>query len=97
MRKTTDIVNVRVAGDGVTLHSLFAIVDEVDVLPGNSTATEPAQYTLTGGTIVPGAPAAGQVQFAGTEMAPTNVLTFAAAQSVGTLVMVSGVADGDAG
>ena len=94
-RQIPDIV-VSTASTTVTLNNLYAVVRDVYVLAGGATSISPTTYSLAGGTIVPGAPAAGQVQFTGTPQDPSNTLTFNAALAANSVVIVIGEQDGDA-
>lgn len=96
-REQADFVTTTASSATVTLNELAGIVTRVSVLAGGATSIAPTNYSLSGGTIVTGAPAAGQVQFTGTPNAPTNTLTFNSAQASGSVVMYRYVADGDAG
>lgn len=62
-------------------------------LNGNATAGVP----ITGQalTVIPGAPAAGQLQFTGTPQAPSTTVTLSAAPTAGEELVVQYVARGD--
>lgn len=95
MKLIPDPVRVPAGGANVTLHSLYGVVTSVIVFAGGTSQIQPSEYTLAGGTIVPGAPSATEVQFTGTPQAPADTLTFGTALPADSFLLALGSQDGD--